>query len=98
MADGRSLRILREHQRVTVEMRSSDRYGCGPLEDGLPSSAMVFLPPMGAIIKAAPYGCGFFTCARHDALAEEVKVRRYRTEGQRQQGKGIPRDGCLEEA
>ena len=41
---------------------------------------------------------GYFTCARHDALAEEVRARRYRTEGQRQQGKGMPRDGCLEEA
>ncbi len=38
-------------------------------------------------------------CARHDARAvllagmPEVKVHRYRTEGQRQQGKGIARNG-----
>ena len=48
-------------------------------------------------IKIAPENpvlwTGFFTCARHDALAGEARVRRYRTEGQRQQGKGTPRNG-----
>ena len=40
-----------------------------------------------------PTGGVMLTCARHDASAEAVEARRYRTEGQRQQGKGIPRDG-----
>jgi len=30
-----------------------------------------------------------FSSARHDASAEEVRVRRYLAEGRRQQGKGI---------
>ncbi len=44
----------------------------------------------------------FFMCAWHDAQAGvpgeswDILVRRYRTEGRRQQGKGMTRDGKSE--